>query len=97
MPDDAVAAFCADLNRAVRASGLSLPHLARRLGLDRRLVDDTLAGSIDVPPGWDALVAPLLHACGADPADLELWRRHHARMAAQHDKGPSENAGPFVS
>ncbi|MFI5933472.1 hypothetical protein [Actinoplanes sp. NPDC051494] len=96
MPGNAVSDFCADVDRAVRTSGLSVPHLVRRLGLDQRRVDDMLAGAVGAPPDWETLVAPLLHACGADPAELELWRRHHAMMLRENGTGmPRENGtGP---
>lgn len=90
-----VADFCADLRRCWRLSGRDLPGVARELRISRTQLYAILNGEIKRPPDWDALVRPLVEACGG-AADLAGWRRRYDVLIRVHDElgRRSAPAGP---
>jgi tetratricopeptide (TPR) repeat protein len=79
-----VAEFCADLRRRWRASGRDLPSVAREVRISRAQLYAILNGEIKRPPDFDALVRPLVRACGGTDAELAEWRRRHEVLVAVH-------------
>jgi tetratricopeptide (TPR) repeat protein len=80
----AVAAFCADLRRRWRASGRNLPSVAREVRISRAQLYAILNGEIKRPPDFDALVRPLIQACGGTDAEVADWRRRHEVLVGVH-------------
>ena len=85
-PDDTspVATFCADLRRRWRASGRDLPGVAREVRISRAQLYAILNGEIKRPPDFDALVRPLIRACGGNDAEVADWRRRHEVLLGVH-------------
>jgi tetratricopeptide (TPR) repeat protein len=79
-----VAAFCADLRRRWRASGRDLPSVAREVRISRAQLYAILNGEIKRPPSFDALVRPLIRACGGTDTELADWRRRHEVLVGVH-------------
>jgi tetratricopeptide (TPR) repeat protein len=79
-----VAAFCAELRKRWQASGRDLPGVAREIRISRTQLYAILNGEIRRPPDYDALVRPLIEACGGTPAELADWRRRHEVLVAVH-------------
>jgi tetratricopeptide (TPR) repeat protein len=79
-----VATFCADLRRRWRASGRDLPGLAREVRISRAQLYAILNGEIKRPPDFDALVRPLIQACGGTEAEVADWRRRHEVLLGVH-------------
>ena len=76
--------FCADLRRRWRASGRDLPSVAREVRISRAQLYAILNGQIKRPPDFEALVRPLVRACGGTDAELAEWRRRHEVLVAVH-------------
>ncbi|SNT58566.1 Part of AAA domain-containing protein [Asanoa hainanensis] len=79
---DPVGEFCADLRRLWRASGRDLPGVAREVKISRAQLYAILGGEIRRPPDFEALVRPLVLACGGELAD---WRRRHDVLVGVHE------------
>lgn len=79
-----VAVFCAGLRRRWQASGRDLPSVARDVRISRTQLYAILNGEIKRPPDFDALVRPLIQACGGTDADVADWRRRHEILVGVH-------------
>ncbi|MEV4537650.1 tetratricopeptide repeat protein [Asanoa sp. NPDC049518] len=82
---DPVAQFCADLRRLWRATGRDLPSVAREVKISRAQLYAILGGEIRRPPDFEALVRPLVLACGGTDAELADWRRRHDVLVGVHE------------
>jgi tetratricopeptide (TPR) repeat protein len=79
-----VAEFCAGLRRRWEASGRDLRSVARDVKISRTQLYAILNGEIKRPPDFDALVRPLIRACGGTDADVADWRRRHEILIGVH-------------
>ncbi|MFI7544433.1 ATP-binding protein [Actinoplanes sp. NPDC049599] len=79
-----VAAFCAELRRRWQASGRDLQSVARDVRISRTQLYAILNGEIKRPPDFDALVRPLVRACGGTDAEVADWRRRHEILVGVH-------------
>jgi tetratricopeptide (TPR) repeat protein len=79
-----VAVFCADLRRRWQASGRDLQSVARDVRISRTQLYAILNGEIKRPPDFDALVRPLIQACGGADAEVADWRRRHEILVGVH-------------
>jgi tetratricopeptide (TPR) repeat protein len=79
-----VAAFCADLRRRWQASGRDLQSVARDVKISRTQLYAIINGEIKRPPDFDALVRPLIRACGGTDAEVADWRRRHEILVGVH-------------
>lgn len=79
-----VAAFCADLRRRWQSSGRDLLSVARDVRISRTQLYAILNGEIKRPPDFDALVRPLIRACGGTDAEVADWRRRHEILVGVH-------------
>jgi tetratricopeptide (TPR) repeat protein/transcriptional regulator with XRE-family HTH domain len=91
--------FCVGLRQLRAGSGIPVAILAARVGVSRQYLYEVLAGRVTRPPGWEAMVGPLVEACtGGDPVVVAGWRYRHEVLLQAHgylDRPPGDG-GPVA-